>query len=329
MKAFKGIYGFERDIGAELARDKYCYLGGGGNSGEQTSTSYQTNLPEYAQPYYEEMMDRTQKESLRANTPYTGDRTAAPSSLQTGMRGEVANMVNPMTLGMAEKALTGLQTAPAAQYTASQFDAAAAKQYMDPYMQSVVDQQKAELQKDYARQANVNAAQAVKAGAFGGGREGAERAVAQDEMLDRMAQAQATGLQQAFGQAREEFGAAETRKQAEAQSGQQAEQMKLNVAKAQEQLATTQQGLQEARLKLQGAVGAEEKAEAQRELDLKYEEFINARDNERQNLAFYNALLRGIPVPTQSQVIQYQPTSGAAQLAGLGLAGLGAYKQFG
>jgi hypothetical protein len=144
-----------------------------------------------------------------------------------------------------------------------------------------------------------------------------------------MAQAQATGLQQAFGQAREEFGAAETRKQAEAQSGQQAEQMKLNVAKAQEQLATTQQGLQEARLKLQGAVGAEEKAEAQRELDLKYEEFINARDNERQNLAFYNALLRGIPVPTQSQVIQYQPTSGAAQLAGLGLAGLGAYKQFG
>ena len=54
---------------------------------------------------------------------------------------------------------------------------------------------------------------------------------------------------------------------------------------------------------------------------------INARDNERQNLAFYNGLLRGIPVPTQSNGIQYQPKSAAAQLAGVGIAGLGAYNQ--
>jgi hypothetical protein len=302
---------------------------GGGSSGSQESTSYQTNLPEYAQPFYEEMMARTQKESLRENTPYTGDRTADPSALQTGMRAEVAGMGSPASLDMAGKALKNIQDTPPPMYTAGAFDAATAQAGMDPYMQAVVNEQKRQIQKDYEGSKAGRAAQAVQAGAFGGGRQGAQEAVAESEMLDRMAMAQATGLQQAYGAARDEFGAAETRRQAEAQSGQQAEQMKLQVAQAQENLAKTQQGLQEARLKLQNAVGAEEKAEAQRELDLKYEDFINARDNERQNLAFYNALLRGIPVPTQSQVIQYQPTSGAAQLAGLGLAGLGAYNQFG
>lgn len=302
---------------------------GGGSSGSQESTSYQTNLPEYAQPYYEEMMDRTQKESLRPNTPYTGDRTADPSGLQTGVRTEVAGMGMPAGITNAQTGLDALQAGPAPMYTAGQFDAAAAKQYMDPYMQAVVDEQKKQIMQDYQGAKAGRAAQAVQAGAFGGGRQGAQEAVAESEMLDRQAMAQAQGLQQAFTSAGEKFQQAEANRQAQAQSAQAANQQKLQVAQAQEQLATSQQGLQEARLKLQNAVGAEQKAEAQRELDLAYEDFINARDNERQNLAFYNALLRGIPVPTQSQVIQYQPTSGAAQLAGLGLAGLGAYNQFG
>jgi hypothetical protein len=304
-------------------------MSGGGGGGQQTSTSYQTNLPEYAQPFYEEMMTRAQKESIQPYTPFTGDRTADPSQMQKDVRSEVAGMTDPTGLGMAQTGLNALQTAGPSSYTAGTFDSATAKAGMDPYMQAVVDAQKKELQKDYAKQANVNAAQAVKAGAFGGGREGAQRAVAQDEMLDRMAQAQATGLQQAYGASREEFAQAEQRNQQQAQSAQQAEQMQLQVAQAQEGLAKSQQGLQEARLKLQNAVGAEEKAEAQKALDLKYEEFLNARDNERQNLAFYNALLRGIPVPTQSNVIQYSPSAGAgSQIAGLGLAGLGAYNAF-
>ena len=34
------------------------YAGGGsGGGGSQTSTSYSTNLPEYAKPFYEELMN--------------------------------------------------------------------------------------------------------------------------------------------------------------------------------------------------------------------------------------------------------------------------------
>lgn len=328
----------------------------GGGSKSQESTSYQTNLPEYAQPFYEEMMARGQEESLREYTPYAGDRTAAPSSLQTGVRSEVAGLGPSAGMASAEQNIANLAgTGPSTYgatsfdpgYTAGKFDAAAAKAGMDPYMQAVVAEQKKQIQQDYAGAKAGRDAAAVQAGAFGGGRQGAQEAVAESEMLDRMAMAQAQGLQQAYGTSREQFEAEEARKQqagtmgmtaqqAEEASkqfaanfGEQGKQFQLQAAQAQQAAAVASQGLEEARLKLQNAVGAEEKAEAQRELDLKYEDFINARDNERQNLAFYNALLRGIPVPTQSNVIQYNQSSPMSQMAGLGIAGLGAYNQFG
>jgi len=383
---------------------------GGGGGGQTTSTSYQTNLPEYAQPFYEEMMTRAQGESLRPYTPYTGDRTAAPSSLQTGVRSEVAGMGTPSAMGdasrlfgTAESALagnmnytptsfgsaaysptgttSGYSASPiTSSYKAGTFDAATANKMMDPYMQAVVNEQKKQIQQDYNKSKAGRAAQAVQAGAFGGSRQGVQEAVAESEMLDRMAMAQATGMQSAYDQARQQFAAEQAMQQQEssqgmtaqqqselarqqqeqfqqsaaqmtqqdaqfaaqhakdilsseeaskqfaAQYGQQGVQLAQQLGAAQQGLAVAQQGLDESRLKLQNAVGAEEKAEAQRELDLKYEEFINARDNERQNLAFYNALLRGIPVPVQSQAVQYQPQGNTgAQILGAGLTGLAGF----
>lgn len=273
---------------------------GGSGGGGQENVSYQTNLPAYAQPYYEEMMNRAQMESLRDPEFFSGDRLADFSADQYDIQTFASTLDPSAAMISAEDLYKQLAT--------QKFDAATAKAGMDPYMQAVVDEQKKQMQKDYAQTAKANAAQAIKAGAFGGGREGAQIAIAQDEMLDRMAMAQAQGLQQAYQSSRDQFN---------------------QMQNIQMQTAQAQQNLAQAQTALKSAVGAEQKAQAQRELDLAYEDFINARDNERQNLAFYNALLRGIPVPTQSQVVQYQPTSNAAQLAGLGLAGLGAYKEFG
>ena len=44
--------------------------GDGGGGGTQTSTSYSTNLPEYAQPYYQELLKQTGKEVF-AGVGYT------------------------------------------------------------------------------------------------------------------------------------------------------------------------------------------------------------------------------------------------------------------
>ena len=54
-------------------------MGGGGSSGgggSQTSTSYSTNLPEYAKPYYEQLMKST------AQQVYSTD----PSGNVTGVK---------------------------------------------------------------------------------------------------------------------------------------------------------------------------------------------------------------------------------------------------
>jgi hypothetical protein len=77
-------------------------------------------------------------------------------------------------------------------------------------------------------------------------------------------------------------------------------------------------------------LGAEEKQQAQTALDQAYNDFVNARDFERQQIAFYNSVMRGIPVTAQQEVIQSTPgQSSAQQMAGLGLSALGAYKALG
>ena len=59
---------------------------GGGGGGPQTteSTVTQTNLPEYAEPYFTRLMQRSEAESLQPYRPYTGQRLAqqSPSAQQ-------------------------------------------------------------------------------------------------------------------------------------------------------------------------------------------------------------------------------------------------------
>ena len=54
---------------------------GGGGGGPQTteSTVTQTNLPEYAEPYFTRLMQRSEAESLQPYRPYTGQRLAQQS----------------------------------------------------------------------------------------------------------------------------------------------------------------------------------------------------------------------------------------------------------
>lgn len=74
------------------------------------------------------------------------------------------------------------------------------------------------------------------------------------------------------------------------------------------------------------AAGAARQQDAQRNLDLAYQDFLEQRDYDRQNIAFLNAAIRGLEVPTQvtkegtGPASVYQP-SPLSQLA----AGFGAY----
>jgi hypothetical protein len=387
-------------------------MSGGGGGGTTESTSYQTNLPEYAEPYYKELMARTQAESIKPFQPYGGERIAGFTEEQQQAQEGIMSLQAPESLGEAESTMREVGQSALQQsydptqfeseyqvspmqtqyqagefdpgYEADTFDAEAAERYMDPYMRAVIDTQKREAAQEFAKSRAGTAAQAVQAGAFGGSRFGVREAEMESEYLDRLADIEAQGMQQAYQQAREQFGAEQAMQQQAAQMGlsaqqqeeaarqqqeqfrQAAEQMTeeeeqfaanmaqqvatsqeaanqfaaqygqeglqtaLRTAQAQQNLGQAEQRLEQARLQAQQAVGQEKRQMEQAKLDQAYQDFVNARDYERQQLAFYNALLRGIPVPVQQETIRSQPSASlGSQVAGLGIAGLGAYNALG
>jgi hypothetical protein len=87
------------------------------------------------------------------------------------------------------------------------FTGAAVEDYMSPFMQSVVERQQQDALQQFQEQGAGRAAQAVRAGAFGGSRQGVQEGIAERGLLDRLAGIQATGSQQAFEQATQMFGA--------------------------------------------------------------------------------------------------------------------------
>jgi hypothetical protein len=89
---------------------------GGGSSGHQTSTSYSTNLPEYAQPYYQELMKQTGKQVYSTDSKgnvigvqpmptYTGQRVAGFTPEQLRVQSDVAGMTRPGGFGAATTGL--------------------------------------------------------------------------------------------------------------------------------------------------------------------------------------------------------------------------------
>jgi len=71
-------------------------------------------------------------------------------------------------------------------------------QYMSPYMQNVVDIQKREANRDYAKQLQELNKQATAAGAFGGSRQAIERSEAARNQAMRLGDIEAQGLEKAY-----------------------------------------------------------------------------------------------------------------------------------
>ena len=101
--------------------------GGGSPPPPPTNTSVtQTNLPEYAKPYFENILNRAQAESYRAYTPYQGERLAGYTPQQQGIQAEVAGMTQPGQFSAATNlaSTAGLGSLAAGQYAPGTFGAA-------------------------------------------------------------------------------------------------------------------------------------------------------------------------------------------------------------
>jgi len=93
------------------------------------------------------------------------------------------------------------------QIQAEKFGTQQMQEYMSPYMEGVIERQKRAATKDFMRQIPGMGATAARMGGRGGSREALMRSEARRGLSERMGDIQATGLQQAYQQATQQFGA--------------------------------------------------------------------------------------------------------------------------
>jgi len=223
-------------------------------------------------------------------------------------------------LGAASSALgagiAGLQGAQ------QMYDPRSAQAFMDPYQQDVTRDALAEMDRQAQMAQQGAAAGAVGAGAFGGAREGIQRAEAgrnlQDIKSRRIFEDRSRNYQQAQQAAQQAF---------EMQQGRQ-----MQATGMYGQLAGQTAGLGQLGQQMYGAdigqlqqAGALRQTQAQNVLDAQRQTQMLAQQEPFQRLSFASGILTG--TPASQMTVQQQPgTNPFMQAAGLGIMGLGAYK---
>jgi hypothetical protein len=318
--------------------------GGGGSPAPTQSTSYSTNVPEYARPYVENMLNATQAQiyndemkGFNKYVPYSTDPTkyvAGFSPLQSYAQSGAANLNLPANYGLAtgQTLGTGMQMgalAPqmgmaGANYGAMATNPYATQAYMNPYLSASLAPQLAEARRQYDITGQQQQGQATRGGAFGGSREALMAAENRRNMNTAMNQMIGQGYNQAFGQAQQaqQFGANLGLQGQQAQLG--ALQGQLGAANQLAGLGGQQLQAQQGIFNLQNQLGQQQQAQQQNVINQAIQNYATEQQYPFMQLGILNSMLRGLPMQQSSTQMYQAPPSAVSQLAGLGTAGLGA-----
>jgi len=293
----------------------------------------QVSIPDYAKPYVEELLGNAQGLTDINQNPYMqymGDRVAQFTPLQQQSYQNAALMQTAPQLQDAS-ALAGMSGLGAlnTQYTfrPSNFSAADAQSLMNPFMQSVVERQQADAQRQADIAGQAQQAQAARAGAFGGSGDYLMRAQAAGNLARQKGDIQAQGLNNAYQQA---MGQYNTQNQLNAQQQQFGAGLGLQGLQTANQAASnlanigqTQYGQNVGLINLQNQLGGQQQQQTQNILSNQYQDYLNAQNYPYKQLGFMSDMLRGLPLTQQSSNVYAPAPSAVAQVAGLGLAGKG------
>jgi hypothetical protein len=307
-----------------LPMGEYQLGGGGGGTTQSTSTSYQTNIPEYAKPYVETMLGATQKQLFKGNPtegggfditgfqPYkayggTYDTEGNQTSYDPGkaiagfqpMQQQAQEGIKNMQLpGQYQQGIQGTQAAGLGAFdVANQANVGGFQNqvggYMNPYLQQSLAPQLQMMQQQQGQQATQRAGQATQAGAFGGSRFGLQNA--QAGLNDQLAQQNLVGnaYNQAFGQAQGQYNQ-NLQNQLSGYAG---------VGAAANQLAglggqqlQAQQGIYNA----QNTAGAQQQALEQQKINQSMTDYANAQQYPLMQLGTMSNMIRGLPMQAQT-----------------------------
>ena len=328
--------------------------GGGGGGGPQqvTSTSTTSNIPEYAKPYVENMLQSAQTQiynndmtSFRPYTPYSSDPNnyfAPFSPLQQSAQEGAWNLQTPEQIGAGSDltAVGGVgalgtagQMANAGQnyqnQATSMYGPGSVGAYMNPYLAQSLAPQLQQLNQQFGIKGAQEQGAATSAGAFGGSRNALMQGLNQQNQQLAAQQAIGQGYNQAFNQAQQaqQFGAnlGLQGQQGALQGYGQA----INAGQGLGQLGTQQLGAQQNILNAQSTMGAQQQSLEQNKINQAIQDYSTAQQYPFMQLGMMNSMLRGLPMQNMSTQ-QYQATP-SYLTQGLGAVGTlaGAYKAFG
>ena len=252
--------------------------------GQPASTT--ESLSGWAAPYVTSMLGKGEALSNQAYQGYGGPLTAGQSGLQT----------------QAFQGLAGL-TVPTAQmggFNPTSFTSGTtAQDYMSPFVQTSMEPQIAEAQRQAEIQRVQNAGRLARAGSFGGGRQAIMESEGQRNLLRNMADIYGTGMQTAYTQGMGQFNTEQDRAQ-------------------QAQNDVNRYGL--TALGAQQTAGGLERGIEQQGIAADYAQFREERDDPYKKVQYQQSLLQNLPIAAQETEFVEQSDLAKA----LGYAGTGA-----
>lgn len=279
----------------------------------------QTTIPEYAKPYVEKMLGKSEALTNAPYQAYQGERIAGFTPMQQQAQQSMANLQPAQQLGTATQlaGIGGLGSLGAGQqYQQMATNPYAMQAYMSPYIDNALAPQMREAARQSAMLGQQNQAQAVQRGAFGGSRSAIVEAERQRNLGQQQADIYGRGMQSAFEQARQaqQYGA-DLGLRGYGQAGQ--------MAATLGQLGQTQFGQQQGVIQGQASMGAQQQALEQQRLAQQYGDFQAQKQYPYTQLAFMSDMLRGLPLAQQAQTMYQAPPTMAQTALGLGLGAAG------
>lgn len=269
--------------------------GGGGSSGPQEVNQTTSNIPKELMPYATQLLGKGAALTSTPYQAYQGQQVAGFSPLQ--------NQAFQNIQGLQPSALTNQAAGLAGLGATSQFTGQNVQDYMSPYVENVLEQQKQSAIRDYGRSLPGLGSQAAAVGGLGGTRSALMQSEANRNLQNSLAGIEATGRQGAYDAARNQFNQQMGNLfQGAGALGNLGQQQFQQVA-----------GINEALL----GAGAMQQQQQQQAFNTAYNNWLAQQNDPYNKLNAMAGWIRGTPMNNQTNAVYQAPGSMAGQVAGL------------
>jgi len=273
-------------------------------------SAQQSTLSDWAGPYVTDMLGKAQAISNTPYQTYQGPMTAGASNLQSNVFQGLGNLTFPTNLGQsfsstgayqpppmapnpygvqpigtggpgATGGMNGLTNGTDGTSVMSGNAPGIASQYMNPYLQSVLNPQLEELRRQSQMNLQPGLAKLTQAGGFGGGRQAIMESEANRNLLQEQNKTVGQGYANAYDKAMQQF--------------------------------NTEQGQSKDLANMLAGAGATQRDIEQQGITADYNEFLNQRDYPMKQTQYLQSMLQGLPISTVSST--QLPQSGIGQLS--------------